>query len=137
MARLINTHKGSTSEHLASTILSKFCFLATPTKSLDDIGADLFCTIYIKRKRFLIPTKSFSLQIKSNKRNIISIAKFSKSTKLINYSFLTLIFMLKIIINIRTSSFRLFSYWRHATAPPKLTSLRQSLVKYASENCLC
>lgn len=71
MAQQHNFRKGWTNEHLANFILSKFAFIAEPSKIGDDIGSDTFCTLFrVKDKKDLIPQNSFAIQIKSNKEEI-------------------------------------------------------------------
>jgi hypothetical protein len=74
MAHLMSFRRGWENENLARYILSRFSFIANPSTVSDDIGADYFCTIFkISEKdkhRYLIPTNSFAIQIKSNLDNI-------------------------------------------------------------------
>ena len=69
MAQLTRTKRGWDNEHLATFLLSQISFIANPIKVADDIGSDLFCTIFearaIKRVDLLFPRNSFAIQIKS------------------------------------------------------------------------
>ena len=81
MAHLLKFRKGWENENLARFILSKFSFISQPVTIADDLGADFFCTFFVKitkeRKSknnklikdvFIFPKHSFAIQIKSNKR---------------------------------------------------------------------
>ena len=81
MAHLLRIRKGWGNENLARFILSKFSFISQPSTIADDLGADFFCTFFIKvakeRKTkndkiiediFIYPKHSFAIQIKSSKR---------------------------------------------------------------------
>lgn len=81
MAHLLRIRKGWENEHLARFILSKFSFISQPSTIADDLGADFFCTFFIKvaKKRktknnkiiedvFIYPKHSFAIQIKSSRR---------------------------------------------------------------------
>lgn len=71
MPHLYKIRGGWEKEHLAKFILSKFSFLAEPSTIADDIGSDIFCTLFkIKDKKYLIPQNSFAIQIKSNENEI-------------------------------------------------------------------
>lgn len=71
MAHLHKIRKGWEKEHLAKFILSKFSFIAEPSTIADDIGSDIFCTLFrVENKEYLIPQNSFAIQIKSNKEKI-------------------------------------------------------------------
>lgn len=71
MPHLYKIRKGWENEHLAKFILSKISFLAEPSTIADDIGSDIFCTLFrIEDKRYLIPQNSFAIQIKSNEDEI-------------------------------------------------------------------
>ena len=89
MAHLLKIRKGWENENLARFILSKFCFISQPSTVADDLGADFFCTFFIKvpkdrktktRKTvtdvFVYPKHSFAIQIKSKK------SQFSLTNKL-------------------------------------------------------
>lgn len=72
MGRLKNFHKGWQNEKLAAYLLSRISFVAQPSSNGDDIGTDLFCTLFKKQdkekaREELSPTASFAIQIKSNK----------------------------------------------------------------------
>ncbi len=67
MGHLWSFRKGWQSEHLAKYILSKFNFIAHPDNISDDIGSDLFCTIFkVEKGIFLLPQSTYAIQIKSN-----------------------------------------------------------------------
>lgn len=78
MPQLGYPRTGWENENLASYVLSRFSFIASPHSVSDDAGIDFFCTLFlrttkIKNKRkveFLIPDNSFGIQIKSNKQRI-------------------------------------------------------------------
>lgn len=70
MPRLKDPHKGWTNEHIAKSVLSKFCFIAGPTCTGDDVGTDLFCTYFRIYDNELLPLNSFAIQIKSNYKDI-------------------------------------------------------------------
>lgn len=71
MYHLIKFRKGWQSEHLARFMISKFAFIAEPSSVADDIGSDFFCTNFdIQDDGYLLPQKSFAIQIKSDKRKI-------------------------------------------------------------------
>lgn len=57
-------------EKLAECILSRFSFVAKPSTVSDDLGTDLFCTLFRleekKGKDYPLPLSSFAIQIKSN-----------------------------------------------------------------------
>jgi len=48
MAHLLRIRKGWENENLARFILSKFSFISQPATIADDLGADFFCTFFIK-----------------------------------------------------------------------------------------
>jgi hypothetical protein len=81
MAHLLKFRKGWENENLARFILSKFSFISQPATIADDLGADFYCTFFIKVEKerksknhklikdiFIFPKHSFAIQIKSNKR---------------------------------------------------------------------
>lgn len=76
MAQIGSFRIGWENENLASYILSRFSFIASPHSVGDDAGTDFFCTLFrrkmtIKKKtEFLLPDNSFAIQIKSNKQRI-------------------------------------------------------------------
>ena len=39
-------HKGWENEHLATFLLSRIAFVASPVKVGDDVGTDVFCTLF-------------------------------------------------------------------------------------------
>jgi len=83
MAQLGSFRRGWENENLASYILSRFSFIASPHSVGDDAGTDFFCTLFrriIKTKKrkkteFLLPDNSFAIQIKSNKQKIYATKK--------------------------------------------------------------
>lgn len=70
MPHLAVFRRGWQNEHLAAFILSKFAFVAHPSKIGDDLGTDFFCTFFETisemGKEYLIPRNSFAIQIKSS-----------------------------------------------------------------------
>ena len=69
--RLANTHVGWQNEHLARFLLSNLAFVASPTMPGDDVGVDLFCTLYEvteskKGATVLAPRNAIAVQIKSS-----------------------------------------------------------------------
>jgi len=64
-------HKGWENEHLATFLLSRIAFVATPVKVGDDIGTDVFCTLFEvakgKKQDVLLPRSSIAVQIKPNR----------------------------------------------------------------------
>ncbi|MBT4483945.1 MAG: hypothetical protein HOC71_09745 [Candidatus Latescibacteria bacterium] len=74
--------KGWDREKLAEYILSLLSFVAKPSTVSDDLGSDLYCTLFRLEKKldrdYPFPLSSFAIQIKSNKR------KFNFSSN-INY----------------------------------------------------
>ena len=75
--QLARPHKGWENEHLATFLLSRIAFVASPITVGDDIGADIFCTLFEvgehKGKPVLLPRRSIAVQVKS-KRETIEIA---------------------------------------------------------------
>jgi hypothetical protein len=71
---LAQTHVGWENEHLATYLLSRIAFVAKPVTVGDDVGTDLFCTLFedtgIGRKRVLVPRNSIAVQLKSSRRPI-------------------------------------------------------------------
>jgi hypothetical protein len=63
-------HKGWENEHLATFLLSRIAFVASPVTVADDIGTDIFCTLFEVAKHkgqgVLLPRSSIAVQIKSN-----------------------------------------------------------------------
>jgi len=74
------THKGWENEHLATFLLSRIAFVATPVKVGDDIGTDVFCTLFEvtkgKKQDVLLPRSSIAVQIKPN-RDAVDVASNS------------------------------------------------------------
>jgi hypothetical protein len=66
---LAKTHKGWENEHLATFLLYRIAFVAGPIKVADDVGTDIFCTLYEHELRdgveILAPRRSIAVQIKS------------------------------------------------------------------------
>ena len=64
-------HKGWENEHLATFLLSRIAFVASPVKVGDDVGTDVFCTLFEvtkhKERDVLLPRSSIAVQIKSNR----------------------------------------------------------------------
>jgi hypothetical protein len=80
MAHLSKIRRGWENENLDRFILSKFSFISEPSTVADDLGADFFCTFFIKTPKerktknkktvtdvFIYPKHSFAIQIKSNR----------------------------------------------------------------------
>lgn len=74
MPHLAVIRRGWQNEHLAAFILSKFAFVAHPSKIGDDVGTDFFCTFFDTieqgNKEYLVPKNSFAIQIKSSGTSI-------------------------------------------------------------------
>ncbi|MFH1764911.1 MAG: hypothetical protein ABIF09_12035 [Gemmatimonadota bacterium] len=72
--RLSTFHVGWENEHLARFLLSRLAFVASPVFVGDDVGTDLFCTLFERRERngkvVLAPLNSIAIQIKSSKGSI-------------------------------------------------------------------
>jgi len=72
-------HKGWENEHLATFLLSRIAFVASPLKVGDDIGTDVFCTLFEiakhKGQDVLLPRSSIAVQIKSNKDPVDVVSK--------------------------------------------------------------
>jgi hypothetical protein len=70
-------HKGWENEHLATFLLSRVAFVASPLTIGDDLGTDLFCTLFEQSMHndqpVLLPRSSIAVQVKS-KRSPINIA---------------------------------------------------------------
>jgi hypothetical protein len=70
-------HKGWENEHLATFLLSRIAFVAAPVKVGDDLGTDVFCTLFEvtkhKERDVLLPRSSIAVQIKSN-RDAVDVA---------------------------------------------------------------
>lgn len=62
--------RGWDREKLAEYILSRFSFVAKPSTVSDDLGTDLFCTLFRLEEKegidYPLPLSSFAIQIKSN-----------------------------------------------------------------------
>jgi len=75
--QLAPTHKGWENEHLATFLLSRIAFVASPVTVADDIGTDIFGTLFEVRKHkgqdVLLPRSSIAVQVKSN-RNPVDVA---------------------------------------------------------------
>ena len=71
---LARTHLGWENEHLAAFVLSRIAFVATPVTVADDVGTDLFCTLYDRVVRnnvpVLVPRSSIAVQVKSNRDDV-------------------------------------------------------------------
>lgn len=69
MSHLRRFRIGWENENLAQFILSKISFISNPVSFGDDIGNDLFCTLYTVEEEgnteILIPHNSFAIQVKS------------------------------------------------------------------------
>jgi len=67
---LAPTHIGWENEHLATYLLSRMAFVASPIKIGDDVGTDLFCTMFerveTEKARLLVPRNSIAVQVKSS-----------------------------------------------------------------------
>lgn len=67
---LAPTHIGWENEHLATYLLSRMAFVASPIKIGDDVGTDLFCTMFerieTEKAKLLVPRNSIAVQIKSS-----------------------------------------------------------------------
>jgi hypothetical protein len=72
--QLAHPHKGWENEHLATFLLSRLSFVASPITIADDIGTDLFCTLFDiaehKGQPVLLPRRSIAVQIKSSREPI-------------------------------------------------------------------
>ncbi len=72
--QLAHPRKGWENEHLATFLLSRVAFVASPVTVADDIGTDIFCTLFEpgnhKGHPVLLPRSSIAVQIKSNKEPI-------------------------------------------------------------------
>lgn len=70
--QLADPHKGWENEHLATFLLSRIAFVAAPITVGDDVGTDIFCTLFEpashKGKPVLLPRRSIAVQIKSQKQ---------------------------------------------------------------------
>jgi hypothetical protein len=70
MPHLGTFREGWNNERIAEFILSRFCFVARPAGVADDIGADLYCSLFERRRlnghMQLLPRAPFVIQIKSS-----------------------------------------------------------------------
>ncbi|MHB1341880.1 MAG: hypothetical protein ACYC77_08770 [Coriobacteriia bacterium] len=68
---LAATHPGWENENLATYLMSRLAFVASPVKIGDDVGTDLFCTLFEEvegeKARLLVPRNSVAVQVKSSK----------------------------------------------------------------------
>ena len=103
MPQLKNPHKGWTNEHIAKSILSKFCFIAEPSSIGDDVGTDLFCTYFKIDDKKLFPHDSFAIQIKSNYDDI------DVSKNLQYYNNLEIPFFVGVVDNFNSIKLNIFS----------------------------
>jgi hypothetical protein len=64
--QLASPHKGWENEHLATFLLSRIAFVAGPVTVADDIGTDIFCTLFEvgkhKGQDVLLPRSSIESQ---------------------------------------------------------------------------
>jgi hypothetical protein len=74
--------KGWENEHLATFLLSRMSFVANPIKVADDIGTDLFCTLFEITEGELFPRNSFAIQTKSSMDQIDATGKIEYFEKL-------------------------------------------------------
>jgi hypothetical protein len=84
---LADTHKGWENEHLATFLLSRIAFLGAPLRVGDDIGTDLFCTLFerqtnAKGARMLLPRSSIAVQVKSSAAQFDVTARLEYLTRL-------------------------------------------------------
>jgi hypothetical protein len=72
--QLAYPRKGWQNEHLATFLLSRVAFVASPLTVGDDIGTDLFCTLFETATHnghpVLLPRSSIAVQIKSSRKPI-------------------------------------------------------------------
>lgn len=72
--QLAYPRKGWENEHLATFLLSRVAFVASPLTVGDDIGTDLFCTLFETAAHngqpVLLPRSSIAVQIKSSRKPI-------------------------------------------------------------------
>jgi hypothetical protein len=66
MPQLWIPRKGWENENLASFLLSRIAFVASPLSIGDDAGSDFFCTLFENVENKLFPRNSFAIQIKSS-----------------------------------------------------------------------
>ncbi len=74
MAHLAKVRRGWQNEHLATFLLSRIAFVASPITTADDVGTDFLCTLFEVLHREggeqLFPRNSFAIQIKSAKGTV-------------------------------------------------------------------
>lgn len=74
MPQLESTAKGWERERLAEYLLSRFCFIAHPSKVGDDIGSDFLCTLFHSKRigghQLRVPRGAFAIQIKSSSQTM-------------------------------------------------------------------
>jgi hypothetical protein len=70
MPHLAQVRPGWENEHLASYILSRIAFIARPATVADDLGSDLFCTLFDVTEKdgreYLVPHNTIAVQVKSS-----------------------------------------------------------------------
>jgi hypothetical protein len=82
MGHLEKFRVGWENEHLATFLLSRISFVASPVKIGDDVGTDLFCTLFEIAEGQLFPRNSFAIQVKSSKDLIEATGKIEHLRKL-------------------------------------------------------
>jgi hypothetical protein len=82
LAHLEKFRKGWENEHLATFLLSRISFVANPVKVADDVGTDLFCTLFETTEGALFPRNSLAIQIKSSGGEIDATGKIAYLEKL-------------------------------------------------------
>ena len=82
MGHLKNIRVGWENEHLATFLLSRISLVANPVTVGDDVGTDLFCTLFEIIAGQLFPRNSFAIQVKSSKRRINVTGKIEYLRKL-------------------------------------------------------
>jgi hypothetical protein len=86
MAQLAATRIGWENEHLATFLLSRISFVANPITVSDDVGTDVFCTLFESQiennAEQLFPRNSFAIQIKSKEETILATNKIEYLRKL-------------------------------------------------------
>jgi len=69
--QLAHPHRGWENEHLATFLLSRLAFISSPITVGDDIGTDIFCTLFEigthKGQPVLLPRSSIAVQVKSSR----------------------------------------------------------------------
>ena len=70
MARLYKFRSGWENENLAKYLLSRIAFIAEPVSVSDDLGSDIYCTLFetkkIGKEKLIFPKSTIAIQIKSN-----------------------------------------------------------------------